>query len=188
MGFGAAALQGARDMRELETRRFDWGDFLALELAVGLGLLWDREARFWRYQEMVPWPPGGAWHAWLDLSARVMLLVAMAIGICRLRRPRPVRRILRRQYGFLACAGVIGAFCYSHLNDYTLFRSETFEVAFQDLATERIGIQEMGCVVFGAWLLLFVTGSGRCEWSWVDRAGRLLGWYWVIAGLVFNYM
>ena len=42
-----------------------------------------------------------------------------------------------------------------------------------------------GLVVAGAWLALFLTRAWRPEPAWVDRAGRAIGWFWILAGVHF---
>ena len=42
-----------------------------------------------------------------------------------------------------------------------------------------------GRVVAGSWLALILAGTWRPERSWLDRAGRALGWFWILAALHF---
>jgi hypothetical protein len=42
-----------------------------------------------------------------------------------------------------------------------------------------------GVVVAGAWLTLRLAGAWRPEPTWVDRAGRALGVFWLVAALHF---
>lgn len=42
-----------------------------------------------------------------------------------------------------------------------------------------------GLLVAGSWLVLILTGTWRPERSWLDRAGRVLGWFWILAALHF---
>lgn len=37
----------------------------------------------------------------------------------------------------------------------------------------------IGAAVAASWTFLFVSGEWRPERSWIDRAGRVLGWYWI---------
>ena len=39
----------------------------------------------------------------------------------------------------------------------------------------------IGAAVASSWMLLLVSGQWRPERSWVDRAGRALGWFWIAA-------
>ncbi len=54
------------------------------------------------------------------------------------------------------------------------------------LGTALIGMsRHAGLVVAGAWLALILAGAWRPEPSWIDRAGRTLGWFWIVAALAF---
>jgi hypothetical protein len=44
-----------------------------------------------------------------------------------------------------------------------------------------------GEVVAAAWLLLWLGNGWRSESSWIDRAGRTLGFYWIVSGVFFDY-
>jgi hypothetical protein len=37
----------------------------------------------------------------------------------------------------------------------------------------------IGVSIAASWFLLLITGRWRSERSWIDRAGRALGWYWI---------
>jgi hypothetical protein len=37
----------------------------------------------------------------------------------------------------------------------------------------------IGVAVGSGWMLLLVSGRWRPERSWIDRAGRVLGWFWI---------
>jgi hypothetical protein len=37
----------------------------------------------------------------------------------------------------------------------------------------------IGVAVGSSWVLLLVSGRWRPERSWIDRAGRVLGWFWI---------
>jgi hypothetical protein len=42
-----------------------------------------------------------------------------------------------------------------------------------------------GLAVAGAWLALLLAKAWRSERTWVDRAGRGLGWFWILTALHF---
>ncbi len=42
-----------------------------------------------------------------------------------------------------------------------------------------------GLVVAGSWLALILAGRWRPERNWLDRAGRTLGWFWILAAVYF---
>ncbi len=45
-----------------------------------------------------------------------------------------------------------------------------------------------GLVVAGAWLSLILAGAWRPELTWVDRAGRAVGVYWIFAAFYFFFL
>jgi hypothetical protein len=44
----------------------------------------------------------------------------------------------------------------------------------------------MGVAVSAVWIVLWLTGAWHAESSWIDRAGRILGIYWVANSLVIG--
>jgi hypothetical protein len=40
------------------------------------------------------------------------------------------------------------------------------------------------CAVAAIWVALALSGRWRAEKSWIDRTGRLLGWYWIMYPVV----
>jgi hypothetical protein len=48
--------------------------------------------------------------------------------------------------------------------------------------------QYAGLLVAGAWLTLLLAGAWRPEPTWVDRAGRALGVFWILAALYFFFL
>ena len=55
--------------------------------------------------------------------------------------------------------------------DHLLFETDHF------LDTMAI----IGVAVASSWILLLASGRWRPERSWIDRAGRVLGWFWIAA-------
>jgi hypothetical protein len=101
----------------------------------------------------------------LITSSGFLVPMAPAILILRLRRPRPSWSDLVRQPGFWACAApVLAAVCVPALGVY-------------------FGIWTVAILpgsVIAAWIALALSRQWRNEKSWVDRAGRLVGVYWII--------
>jgi hypothetical protein len=38
----------------------------------------------------------------------------------------------------------------------------------------------IGAAIAASWTFLLVSGRWRPERSWIDRAGRALGWFWIL--------
>ena len=108
---------------------------------------------------------------------------AMALVVLRLRRPRPYRRRLVRQPGFVACTAslvglLLGSVCgriyfgitYYNLHGYNSFRSDDYW---------SWAIRPAGLVVLGASAGLWLAGRSLPERSWIDRMGRAIGVFWI---------
>jgi hypothetical protein len=44
----------------------------------------------------------------------------------------------------------------------------------------------MGITVSAVWIVLSISGAWRAERSWIDRAGMVLGTYWVASSMVLG--
>ena len=54
----------------------------------------------------------------------------------------------------------------------------------------RIGMQPaflVGGAVVSIWIVMGLSGTWRAEPSWIDRAGRALGIYWVSTSVLFGW-
>jgi hypothetical protein len=106
---------------------------------------------------------------------------SFALLILRLRRPRPGRRRLAAQPGFVASAmsslvmlllGVTNAVPgWGWFNSYYL--------AFWMTDARPIAIS-----LIASWTLMGCCGRWRPESSWIDRAGRALAILWIVAALL----
>jgi hypothetical protein len=130
-------------------------------------------------------------------------LAAFLLGF---RSPRPPFRHLSRQPGIIACgavstviairvAGFVAFWLRTALNNHYLFGLNywiALTMPFNRLARGPIsGIADyagpyFSTTAFGAsaavttaWLLSFASGQWRPQPHWLDRMGRVLGWFWV---------
>jgi hypothetical protein len=128
----------------------------------------------------------------LGLLPRFAVLGMIALFFLRLRRPRPAWHKLSRQPGFVACAAAVVAALPGVVLVVSRYLCElnplvadpsggryyvnewTFGVHDWPIIESRIST-----AVLAAWGVLFVSGRWRVEPSWIDRAGRALGSYWV---------
>jgi hypothetical protein len=135
---------------------------------------------------------------WSYLVAVLPLPVMWSIGlfVLSLRRPRPLLRRLVRQPGFVACGAVTLVAAIRLLGFFTLlartignprhfltmsldvFLNFSLTLVFNSayFSTSAFGLS---VAVASAWLLLSVSGLWRSEPTWLDRAGRCLGVYWI---------
>src|SRR5262249_47713197 len=62
-------------------------------------------------------------------------------------------------------------------------RSLHSPLPFDNLPIEMI----VGAAVLGAWATLLASGRWRCEASWIERLGRVLGCFWIMLVLTYIY-
>jgi hypothetical protein len=144
----------------------------------------------------------GLWGC-LVLAAPLAMAWTLAILALRLRHPRDRWTRLVRQPGLVAglmaasvlawrlvgfatmCARLIGRPTVNILTvrsralsgswgggwppDNLLFETDHY---LDTMAT-------IGVAVASSWILLLASGRWRAEASWIDRAGRVLGWFWI---------
>jgi hypothetical protein len=142
--------------------------------------------RDWRLASMWRWAT-----VWSGVLAPLAVSLSLAMWLLRLRKPRSKLRRLFRQPGMFATSAVVidtSLFLVKALfSQYYLYSTSTTPV----LANFLLWIMRLpwnGEVVAVAWLLLWASGSWRNEPSWIDRAGRALGVYWIASGVFFDYL
>jgi len=140
----------------------------------------------------------------LLVAAPFAISWAAAILFLRLRRPRERWRRLIRQPGLVACLATL-LVVVARVPGYTATRLRimgntqltTYRPLFVSGESMGMGMPwDASIVVFGydqalntmamigvavaaSWLLLAASGRWRAEPSWIDRAGRALGVYWI---------
>lgn len=167
---------------------------MALIAAVALGLALDRwrEAPFDHKVPGISYGTVGA-SSWLHVlsngrpSCYIIALTLVLIPL-RWRRPRPpVTRILR-QPGTVACLATIGAIATASailivcewIGDMARgFPPPTSYSSNAWYWSNVVGFF-IPAAVGGAWAALALGGRWSPERSWLDRAGRVLGFYWLV--------
>ncbi|MFI5459221.1 MAG: hypothetical protein ACHRXM_27665 [Isosphaerales bacterium] len=143
------------------------------------------------------WPSWG-WAIWSSYGLLVTVLVpfcwawTLAILGLRLRRPRSRLRRLMRQPGAIACysaafalvpalAGLLGLGVISGLLSGSDYASPQWDrlLGFSFILVPAL----TGFAILGSWATLLLGRRWRAEPDWIDRAGRLLGVYWI--GAIF---
>ncbi len=117
-----------------------------------------------------------------------LLAASGAVVVLRLRLPRPRRRRLMRQPGWVACLAASGvaalavpvlvakrALAYG-------FDDEGFASWFVDVGDGAFArlVLVCGAAVAASWLILALGGAWADERSWVDRLGRAVGVGWLL--------
>jgi hypothetical protein len=197
-------------------RSFRMSDGLLLMLATGVGLLVASDAlgrnRYWIEEawEGLQSPDAG-WDGLWELREYgyrifrpILLAWTAAIVVLRLRRPRPSRRRLWRQPGFVACFAVTFALAFwwaglavpivlatagelSQATEPDRFREwiEYPAWAWDQHQTEAF---DPALAIGVACLASRAVGRPRPEPSWIDRAGRLMGAIWLGEYLIWQWI
>ena len=174
-------------------RPFTVLDAMILVAATAGGLCWldenalDNIRAAWR-GEIAPTP------AWLEYSGLGVRVAApawfawtVALGLLRLRAPRPPLRRLRRQPGLLAAATIVGLFlllcgCNWGQSLWSLAEGRLDDGFPWNPFSPNLAWQLLffgPTAVIGGWLTLFLSGRWRPEPGWIDRSARFLGWGWI---------
>jgi hypothetical protein len=177
--------------------------------AIGLAVVTPYHATMTLLDWTPPIPSAAPFNGWIKglwgcmvLAAPFVMAWTLAILVLRLRRPRDRWNRLVRQPGLVAglmavlvlawrligfatmCVRVIGQPTLWILNvrhgalsgavagwppRNLLFETDHY---LDTMAT-------IGVAVASSWMLLLATGRWRPERTWIDRAGRVLGWFWI---------
>jgi hypothetical protein len=140
----------------------------------------------------------------LHAVAALFAPLTLTLLILRVRRPRPPLTRCFRQPGATACAvasillvlEVVNHFLNPTIRiDMTRMHMDLFmgdlDLRIAVFPASRFGAialglgESPGLAVAGAYLALGAAGLWRSEPSWIDRAGRALGWFWILAALAF---
>ncbi len=190
-------------MAPMPVRRFTVADGLVLIAATAAGLAVARPLVLIHTGISRISTSGFASHSTKGAVCIIVLWLALswtfAILLLRLRRPRPGRRELFRQPGFASGVAVSVALMIHALDFGALVMQQVFVVGrrFRDVEIYAMfywnhagGPYENGRLfapaVAAVWLVLAAGGGWKSELSWIDRTGRVLGWFWITTAIGFN--
>lgn len=184
-------------------RRFGLGDALILIAGLAAALALSRVHRElyegWSWSALWTLQPGESRKEHVVTLAMFLGGVApgpafvgsMTVLALRLRGPRPRVARLARQPGFLAGATVLlataaGALLLAGYN--LLIRPGPGQPPLSGPATLLLALLTMmpvpvGLAVMASWFTLALNRRWRPEPSWLDRAGRVFGWLWLLLAL-----
>jgi hypothetical protein len=181
------------------SRKFTLIDVLVLIAALAIAFYPIREYLDYIQDRHFLLSPGRGWtfiSIWAlgalvsGVLAPLAVSLSLALWVLRLRQPRPNWRRVFRQPGMVACTATVTETAVfllkAVLSEYYVYRSKGFTPPLQGFWIARLPWN--GEVVAIAWLVLWLSGSWRPEASWIDRAGRALGVYWIISGVFFDYL
>jgi hypothetical protein len=129
----------------------------------------------------------GVIFAWLAIP--VIGLWTLSLVPIRLLPPRPPLRQLGRQPGLMAAlavgvATVIGGLHYAM--ECTAIGWESSAAISANMAVVTTVPTLFGLAVLVAWMTLIVGRRWRAEASWIDRLGRAVGFFWIVAGFAIT--
>jgi hypothetical protein len=127
---------------------------------------------------------GARWGVALILPVPCVFLWTLGLIVLRMRLPRPSRRRVLRQPGFVANLGVligsvVGALPFA-VPSWSWHR-------FSAIGLATMSAEVIGASVASALAILALSGRWKSERSWLDRAGRALAIYWIIVGILCAY-
>ena len=138
----------------------------------------------------------------LVLASPIVMAWTLAILGLRLRTPRPLWRRLLRQPGFVAGLMAAVVLAVRLLGFATMCVRVFGQPKFWIVSVRRTGgggafpgqpswnlsfevdhflgtMALVGVSVAASWLFLLASGRWKPERGWIDRAGRMLGWFWI---------
>jgi hypothetical protein len=125
-------------------------------------------------------------HPILNCVSVVALPITWTLVVLRFIGSRPSRRRRFDPPGLAACLAVSAASllnsCYAW--DIAFIGPSVPQDVFSLVALRVLEPLPLATAVGGTWSLLIFNRRWRPEPSWIDRVGRCLGMYWLVAGLV----
>ena len=150
------------------------------------------------------WIVGSISCVWNGLALAFPIVIAWTIALVglRLRAPRPSWRKLLRQPGFVAGLAATVVLAVRFCGFATMCARVVGQPSLSLVSVRRTGgggfmagpppgnllfeldhfvstMALLGASVAACWIFLLASGSWRPERGWIDRAGRVLGWFWI---------
>jgi hypothetical protein len=129
----------------------------------------------------------------LELVIPCALTATLGVLVLRLLPPRPGLIRLSRQPGFVACATFLAVVVFSSMSILlTIWLRGTWRqatprqvIGYLSIAIQLV-VQLGGWSVVAAWFVQQLTRRYRAEASWIDRLGRALGIFWIVAAVILT--
>jgi hypothetical protein len=111
---------------------------------------------------------------------------SLALAWLRLRLPRPRWRRLMRQPGFEASLAAV----ISLLGGFLLSLLFVLEITSAGMSFLLFGFYPLivGPAILTVWLIQMMNGHCRCEPTWIDRVGRVLGACWIATAIAAGWV
>jgi hypothetical protein len=125
------------------------------------------------------------------LATPLVAMITLAVIAIRFVGTRPRFRRLARQPGLVASCASSMAILFTGIPVIVGARAAGAswdETSSMLAAEDEVWSATMyaGLAVFVSWMTLLVSGRCRAERSWVDRLGRSLGVYWIVAAFALS--
>jgi hypothetical protein len=178
------------------SRRFTIADGMALIAATAAGIAVSSRVSPDAWRE--PWSALSTWKAAVNFAA-ISITMAMpcliawtvAVPLLRMRDGLPRWRRAARRPGIAACLSVwlslpavtaILLGCQVYARGFERFWDRLQGIGAPSLVMEVLIVASpmVGLSVAIAWGLQAIQGRWRAEVTWTDRAGRVLGTFWII--------
>lgn len=148
------------------------------------------------------WTFEGVWEFALGLHwifTPLLVTWSLALWLLRLRQPRPRLRRLFRQPGMAATTAILLSVVLILIKLFAMLvivflAAKAFARSGEGLALDflfvcsRMYSAALCDALLAVWLVLWLGRVWRCEASWIDRAGRALGIFGVVYGLLFGWI
>ena len=184
-------------MRPAPQRHFTLLDAMVLIAAMGIALVPVRLYLWENWHLPQSWSASELQQAGLDANIVLVppgLALTAALWLLRMLPPRPRIRRVFRQPG-LAAGTTTMVFALAALMSFVIYAMNDRGLHFQSVNEmnlwTRIGMIPMflaGNAVAAVWIVMGLSGTGRAEPSWIDRAGRALGIYWITISVLFGWI
>jgi hypothetical protein len=114
--------------------------------------------------------------------------LTVACLVLWLRQPRPALLHLVLRPGMMACTAATVVLTIRLINHFIVIGILAVDGIFPVIGLSAMNINELewrripseiGCAVAAAWVVQRISERWRCEPTWLDRTGRILGAFWV---------
>ena len=188
-----------RPPQTASSRRFTLLDAMVLIAATGIGFvpirlfLWEN----WHFPE--EWSVPEVWRSGLEINVSLVplaLSLSLALWLLALKHSRGRLRRAFRRPGMAACTITLAYTILSSIG-YVVFLQFSrawdrgvFNDPNSAMLWIRIGMQPIflvGGAIASVWIVMWLGRTWRAERSWIDRAGRALGFYWIVLSVLFGW-